>query len=154
MLKVYVLIGVPGSGKSTWVNNQTLVEEYTYVSTDFWVEQFAKAANTSYTEIFEKVMPDAIEQMLEQVRLSRNYNSNIVWDQTSTTIASRKKKFKMLPYYEHIAVVFPTPDRAELDRRLANRPGKVVPVEVVDSMIAGFQMPTLAEGYSQIIIVK
>ena len=154
MLKVYVLIGVPGSGKSTWVNNQTLVEEYTYVSTDFWVEQFAKAANTSYTEIFEKVMPDAIEQMLEQVRLSRNYNSNIVWDQTSTTIASRKKKFKMLPYYEHIAVVCPTPDRAELDRRLANRPGKVVPVEVVDSMIAGFQMPTLAEGYSQIIIVK
>ena len=154
MLKVYVLIGVPGSGKSTWVNNQTLVEEYTYVSTDFWVEQFAKAANTSYTEIFEKVMPDAIEQMLEQVRLSRNYNSNIVWDQTSTTIASRKKKFKMLPDYEHVAVVFPTPDRAELDRRLANRPGKVVPVEVVDSMIAGFQMPTLAEGYKQIIIVK
>ena len=99
-------------------------------------------------------MPDAIEQMLEQVRLSRNYNSNIVWDQTSTTIASRKKKFKMLPDYEHVAVVFPTPDRAELDRRLANRPGKVVPVEVVDSMIAGFQMPTLAEGYKQIIIVK
>ena len=154
MLKVYVLIGVPGSGKSTWVNNQTLVEEYTYVSTDFWVEQFAKAANTSYTEIFEKVMPDAIEQMLEQVRLSRKYNANIIWDQTSTTIASRAKKFKMLPNYEHIAVVFPTPDRAELDRRLANRPGKVVPVEVVDSMIAGFQMPTLAEGYKQIIIVK
>jgi predicted kinase len=154
MLKVYVLIGVPGSGKSTWVNNQTLVEEYTYVSTDFWVEQFAKAANTSYTEIFEKVMPDAIEQMLEQVRLSRKYNANIIWDQTSTTIASRKKKFKMLPDYEHVAVVFPTPDRAELDRRLANRPGKVVPVEVVDSMIAGFQMPTLAEGYKQIIIVK
>jgi predicted kinase len=153
MPKAYILIGVPGSGKSTWVNNQTLVEDYTYVSTDFWVEQFAKAANTSYTEIFESVMPAAIEQMLEQVRLSRKYNANIVWDQTSTTIKSRAKKFKMLPDYEHIAVVFDTPDRAELNRRLANRPGKVVPVEVVDSMIAGFQMPTLAEGYKQIIII-
>jgi predicted kinase len=153
MPKAYILIGVPASGKSTWVNNQTLVEDYTYVSTDFWVEQFAKAANTSYTEIFESAMPYAIDQMLEQVRLSRKYNANIIWDQTSTTVKSRAKKFKMLPNYEHIAVVFPTPDRAELNRRLANRPGKVVPVEVVDSMIAGFQMPTLAEGYKQIIII-
>lgn len=153
MPKVYVLVGVPGSGKSTWTNTQTLVEDYTHVSTDFWVEQYAKAAGVTYTEIFESVMPDAIEQMLHQVELSRNYNADIIWDQTSTTIASRAKKFRMLPEYEHIAVVFPTPDRAELDKRLANRPGKVVPVEVVDSMIAGFQMPTLAEGYKQIIIV-
>jgi predicted kinase len=150
----YQLIGVPGAGKSTWVNNQILVEHYTYVSTDYWVDKFAKAANTTYTEIFESVMPDAIEQMLEQVRLARKYNANIIWDQTSTTIASRKKKFKMLPDYDHIAVVFDTPDRDELNRRLANRPGKIVPVEVVDSMIARFQMPTVAEGYNQIIIIK
>ena len=153
MPKVYVLVGVPGSGKSTWANSQTLVEDYTYVSTDFWVEQFAKAAGTTYAEIFESVMPDAIEQMLEQVRLSRKYNANIVWDQTSTTIASRAKKFNMLPNYEHIAIVFDTPDRAELDKRLANRPGKTIPSEVVDSMIAKFEMPTLEEGYKQIIII-
>jgi predicted kinase len=150
----YQLIGVPASGKSTWVNNQTLIEDYIYVSTDYWVEQYAIASNTTYTEIFDTAMPYAIDQMSEQVRLSRKYKANIIWDQTSTTIASRKKKFKMLPDYEHIAVVFSTPDRTELDRRLANRPGKVVPVEIVDSMIARFEMPTLAEGYKEIIIVK
>jgi predicted kinase len=150
----YQLIGVPASGKSTWVNAQTLIEDYTYVSTDFWVEQYAKTVDMTYTEVFDVAMPYAIEQMLEQVKLSHKYNANIIWDQTSTTIASRAKKFKMLPNYEHIAVVFSTPDRAELDRRLASRPGKVVPVEIVDSMIARFEMPTLAEGYKEIIIVK
>jgi len=149
----YQLVGVPGAGKSTWVNNQILMDDYTYVSTDYWVEQYAKSQDMTYSDVFEVAMPYAIEQMLEQVRLSRKYNSNIIWDQTSTTIASRRKKFNMLPNYEHIAVVFPTPERSELDVRLSGRIGKHVPKSVVDSMIEGFQMPTLEEGFKEILIV-
>jgi gluconate kinase len=47
-------------------------------------------------------------------------------------------------------VVFPTPDRNELDVRLSGRPGKHIPKNVVDSMIAGFEMPTEEEGFVQI----
>jgi gluconate kinase len=51
----------------------------------------------------------------------------------------------MLPEYHAIAVVFLTPDRSELDVRLSGRPGKHIPKNVVDSMIAGFEMPTEEE---------
>lgn len=149
----YQLVGVPGAGKSTWVKNQTRLLGLTIVSTDYWVEQYAKSQDMTYSDVFEVAMPYAIEQMLEQVRLASKYNHSIVWDQTSTTIASRKKKFNMLPNYEHVAVVFITPNRDELDVRLSGRPGKHVPKNVVDSMIAGFEMPTLKEGFKEIIVV-
>jgi len=55
-----------------------------------------------------------------------------------------------LPDYEHIAVVFHTPDRDELDVRLSGRAGKHIPKKVVDSMIDGWEEPTLDEGFIQI----
>jgi predicted kinase len=75
---------------------------------------------------------------------------NIIWDQTSTTVKSRKKKFDMLPDYYHIAVIFETPSRLELKRRLASRPGKEIPDAVIEGMLASFQMPTEAEGFKEI----
>jgi tRNA uridine 5-carbamoylmethylation protein Kti12 len=74
----------------------------------------------------------------------------VIWDQTSTTAASRRKKFRMLPDYQHIAVVFKTPDPEELSRRLASRPGKIIPEEIVQDMIDRFEMPTLEEGFAEI----
>ena len=149
----YQLVGVPGAGKSTWIKNRTSMLGYTTVSTDFWVEQYAIKNGMTYSDVFEVAMPYAIEEMLEQIRLARKYNHDIVWDQTSTTIKSRAKKFKMLPNYTHIAVVCITPDRSVLDARLNSRVGKSIPKHVVDSMIEGFQMPTLEEGFKEIVIV-
>jgi gluconate kinase len=56
----------------------------------------------------------------------------------------------MLRDYEHIAVVFKTPERDELDARLASRPGKNIPQEVVSSMISTFELPTKEEGYKEV----
>jgi hypothetical protein len=52
--------------------------------------------------------------------------------------------------YEHIAVVFKTPELDELKSRLASRPGKVVPWEVVQGMIDNWEEPTLEEGFKEI----
>jgi predicted kinase len=65
-------------------------------------------------------------------------------------VASRAKKFASLPDYEHVAVVFATPEPAELARRLAQRPGKIVPESVVQHMINTFELPTESEGYREI----
>jgi gluconate kinase len=56
----------------------------------------------------------------------------------------------MLPDYEHIAVVFRTPEAEELARRLAGREGKSIPDHVMRSMIAGWDEPTEEEGYAEI----
>jgi gluconate kinase len=58
----------------------------------------------------------------------------------------------MLPKYEHIAIVFKTPDTEELARRLASRPGKNIPDHVMRSMIENFDMPTEDEGFTEIWI--
>lgn len=150
MPKCYQLVGVPGSGKSTWVSNQNWAEDCTYVSTDMWVEMEAERVGKTYSEIFTEYMPKAVELMATQVELARDISRDIIWDQTSTTVKSRARKFNMLPGYDHIAIVFATPNRDELDVRLSGRPGKHVPKNVIDSMIAGWEEPTEEEGFKEI----
>jgi len=150
MPKCYQLVGVPGSGKSTWINNQEWVDTCAYISTDVWVELEAKKQNKTYSEVFKDYMPAAVHIMTEHVKLARDVGQDIIWDQTSTTVVSRIKKFNMLPTYDHIAVVFRTPNRDELDVRLSGRPGKHIPKIVVDEMIAKWEEPTLEEGFTEI----
>jgi len=151
MAKCYQLVGVPGAGKSTWVSQQDFDWSRTaIVSTDRYVDQFADWHKKTYNEVFEEYMPTAIALMIEQVKALRASDLDIVWDQTSTTIKSRKRKFNMLPGYEHIAVVFTTPVREVLEARLASRPGKNIPMRVMTQMIEGFEMPTLDEGFTEI----
>jgi predicted kinase len=152
MPKCYQLIGVPASGKSTWIKNQDWALGLTIISTDPFVEDYARAQGKTYSEVFTEYMPTAVELMAEQVVFAREHSHTVLWDQTSTTIKSRERKFRMLPDYEHIAVVFRTPDRAELDVRLSGRPGKHIPKNVIDSMIASWEEPTLEEGFKEIWI--
>ena len=150
MPKCYQLVGVPGSGKSTWVSNQDWVKDCAMVSTDMWVDLEAERVGKTYSEIFNEYMPHAVRLMANHVELARDKNMDIIWDQTSTTFKSRARKFNMLLDYEHIAIVFKTPDTEELKRRLASRPGKEIPDDVVQSMINNFEMPTEEEGFKEI----
>jgi len=150
MPKCYQLIGVPGSGKSTWIKNQDWAKDIPVVSTDNFVEAYAKEQGKTYSEVFDKYMPIAVKLMANQAKVCEANGLDVIWDQTSTTRASRTRKFNTLPNYEHIAVVFKTPDADELARRLASRPGKNIPDHVMRSMIKGFDMPTEDEGFKEI----
>ena len=148
--RLYVLIGIPGSGKTTWVQNQDWARDCVYVSTDTWVELEAERQGRTYSEVFEEYMPKAVNIMSAQVIDARDQGRDIIWDQTSTTVISRQRKFNMLPGYYAIAVVFRCPDTDELVRRLSSRPGKVIPVDVLHSMIKNFEIPTEEEGFKEI----
>ena len=154
MPKCYQLVGVPASGKSTWYHNQSWLgkdkKNHKYVSTDQHVEGHAHDQGKTYSEVFEEYMPTAVKQMMCNVNFAAALGLDIVWDQTSTTVKSRRKKFVELPNYEHIAVVFRTPDAQEHARRLNSRPGKTIPDEIVQDMINRFEMPTLEEGFVEI----
>jgi len=122
----------------------------TVVSTDNFVEAYAKEQGKTYSEVFVDYMPTAVDLMVKAVVHAREHGHDIIWDQTSTTVKSRKKKFNMLPDYEHIAVVFKTPEHTELMRRLMSRPGKDIPDHVVASMIASWEDPTEEEGFKEV----
>jgi predicted kinase len=150
MAKCYQLVGVPGSGKSTWVANQLWAKDCAYISTDRYVERFARRMGKTYSEVFDQVMPRAIRLMMRAVRKAEREGKDVIWDQTSTTVASRRRKFASLPTYDHIAVIFATPEWAELKRRLDSRPGKTIPRKVVKGMIHNFDKPTEDEGFIEI----
>ena len=152
MNKLYVLVGVPGSGKSTWVQNQEWAKDIPVVSTDRFVEAYAKEQGKTYSEVFEEYMPIAVKLMANQALICQANSLDVIWDQTSTTVATRAKKIRMLPNYYKIAVVFKTPSTAELQKRLASRPGKNVPWDVVSKMASQMEAepPTKEEGFDEI----
>jgi predicted kinase len=152
MPKCYQLVGIPGSGKSTWVANQPWATDCVVVSTDEFVEAEALSQGKTYSEVFADYMPTAIGMMMNKVNAARRTGKDIIWDQTSTTEASRRRKFKALPEYYHIAVVFKPPAMTELIRRLDSRPGKTIPPDVIRDMLDNFDMPDESEGFKEIWI--
>ena len=150
MPKCYQLIGVPAAGKSTWINSQNWIGGMEYVSTDHHVHEYAKLQGKTYREVFEEYMPTAVELMAKEVVAARLVGRDVLWDQTSTTVKSRARKFNMLPDYHHIAVVFPTPAIEVLKERLALRIEQPIPWEVVQGMIDNFEYPTEEEGFKEI----
>lgn len=145
-----MLIGVPGSGKTTWAKSQDWFRDCAYISTDQYVQEWADNVGKTYSEVFEEYMPMAVSRMAGAVNGARDAGRDIIWDQTSTSISSRAKKFRMLPDYHAIAVVFQTPDEEEHQRRLKTRPGKVIPEAVLFDMVWNFEMPTEEEGFAEI----
>jgi len=152
MNTMYVMVGVPASGKSTWIENQKWAKDIPIVSTDKFVEDYAKSQGKTYSEVFEEYMPIAVKLMANQVLICQANKKDLIWDQTSTTIATRAKKLRMLPEYRKIAVVFKTPETAELQKRLASRPGKTIPWDVVSKMAQQLEAepPQLDEGFDEI----
>lgn len=155
MNKLYVLVGVPGSGKSTWIGHQKFDWDTTViVSTDNYVEQYARSVGKTYSEVFKDYMPTAVEKMAKAASEAFKSNKTVIWDQTSTSVKTRARKLRMTPkHYTKVAVVFKTPS-AEQHAKMLDRPGKNIPDEIVQDMINRFEYPTVSEGFDQIIDAK
>lgn len=155
MLTCHMLIGIPGSGKSTWFLNQKFDDNTILISSDFFIESYAKLYEKTYDQVFNDVKNLSIKKMNELLLDSINQSKNIVWDQTSLSVKSRRKKLKKIPnYYKKIAVVFTIPSADELKKRLSQRPGKTISPKLIQSMISRFEMPTVQEGFDEIIVIN
>lgn len=152
---VYMMIGVSGSGKSTWINKQNFDWNNTVlVSTDAIIDRTAKKLGKTYSDVFSTTIKSAAQEMNQQLEQAIKNNMNIVWDQTNLTAKARQSKLAKIPKnYRKVAVFFEVPDEQELERRLQSRPGKNIPASVVASMRQQLEMPTAREGFDKIIVV-
>ena len=149
-MRCYQLVGLPAAGKSTWISQQDWTAACALISTDHYVDRFASRMGQTYNQVFNTVMPRAIRLMMRAVRRAQAQGQDIVWDQTNLTRASRARKFRILPEYQHVAVVFAVPETEEYARRLASRPGKVIPDAVLASMTQSYEAPDESEGFAEI----
>lgn len=152
---LYMLIGVPASGKSTWIKGQNFnFDDLVVISTDKFIDAEAALTGKTYSEVFQSAIKKATHLMAEDLKMAIQDGSDIVWDQTNLTAKSRAGKLAQIPdTYHKIAVFFSTPDDAELRRRLDSRPGKTIPANIVMGMKSQLERPTQAEGFDQIIFV-
>lgn len=148
----YMLIGLPGTGKSTWVG-QFYAEEQkpVIISSDYFIERFARLCGMTYNEAFPIVMDRGIPDKFIRKRIKKAISEgrDVLWDQTNLTVKSRKAKMPMLPGYQFEAVVFEKPAQDIWERNL-NRPGKAIPKRVLDQMERSYQAPSKDEGFVQI----
>lgn len=142
MPKLYMLIGVPAAGKSTWIADQDWASDCVLVSTDKLIDIEAGRQGKTYNDVFKDYIDTATKLMNEDVRAAVEAGKDIIWDQTNTGRKSRAAKLAMTPSYRKIAVVFATPEEAEWQRRLDSRPGKSIPRAVLKAMSEGLQLPT------------
>lgn len=156
--RIIMLVGVPAAGKSTWIEKE-FQGECVVISTDNIVEEIAEAAGKTYNDVWANNIKAAERIMWEEFdRAVETKQYPIVIDRTNLNPKSRKKFFDRLTNfhknhgYEIEAVVFPTPEKEEWERRLNSRPGKTIPQSVLDSMAQSMQQPTLSEGFSKVII--
>jgi predicted kinase len=151
MPKCTILVGVPGSGKSTWLFKNMSIEKR-LVSTDNIIESLATGYGFTYNDIFKETIRFADMVMIKWMIEAAEAGYDLYVDRTNMSIKARKQFIdKLKPYgYEFECVVFPTPDPEEWKRRLDSRPGKTIPQDAIDRMVASYEEPTSSEGFSKI----
>jgi predicted kinase len=151
--KLYILVGLPAAGKSSWIAVQPFDWTRTVVaSSDGHIERYAKSMGQTYSDVFKDYASTAMKLMHADVSDAIEKGYDIIWDQTNVNAKTRASKLKAVPdNYEKIAVMFATPEDKEHIRRLNNRPGKHIPPEVIANMKAQLEVPSEEEGFDKII---
>ena len=167
MTTFYMLVGLPGTGKSTWTDrfkrkhiselneqsfktNTQFQYNLSVISTDDIVQTIADQHRLTYNQMFDNITYSFAEKISHKLaKFSFERNDIVIWDQTNLTIISRAKKLVLVPsHYKKICIVFRIPDD-HIDR-LQSRVGKIIPEDVMMNMIKSYQQPTLTEGFDDI----
>lgn len=156
MPKCTLLVGVPGSGKSTWLN-QNISDRDRIVSTDNIIDALGKVYDFTYDEIFRETIRFADMVMVKWMLESAEAGDNLYIDRTNLTAKSRAQFINKLKKYgyEFECVVFPEVgsealSKEEWKRRLNSRPGKTIPQEALDRMVYSYEIPLMSEGFKKI----
>lgn len=151
---LFVLVGLPCTGKSTFRERLKQDLEFLTISSDDYVESYAKNLGKTYSEVFKDAVGEASRRVEEDARMAVIKELNVVWDQTNLTAAKRKKILDKFENYVKICVNFEIEIYYEWMRRLyrrAGEEGKYIPFHVIESMDRSFEYPQYSEGFDSII---
>jgi predicted kinase len=155
--ELVMLVGIPCSGKSTYVNK---LRDYEYwkdavvLSTDNYIEEQSKRLGMTYNEVFQDCIDEATRQLEMSFVRAKEEGKRIIWDQTNLSIKTRKKKLIKVPsIYKRTAVWFQV-DLEEALKRNGTREGKFIPESILKRMYHQFEVPTLEEGFDFVSCVN
>lgn len=155
----YMMIGVPGSGKSTAIKElQKEMPHLQCVSSDEYLEKLAEKKGKTYNDVHSENIDSAIKWMNAQIQSFIKNKQDFVWDQTNIVKSSRLKKLKnlMSNKYDVIGIAFEIP-MDELYKRLSKRVedgGKFISPKIIENMLKDYERPTYDEGFKSIMLTQ
>lgn len=151
---VILLVGVPLSGKSTWIRNNHPTTRI--VSRDELVMELygSDDYNTAFKEVNQKDVDRLLDLRFKEVNTNKE---NVIVDMTNMVVNRRVKTLRYFSddYYKEV-IVFPVLDSDEYKRRNNERnvnENKWIPPFVISSMLNSYEEPTLDEGFDKITIL-
>lgn len=159
--ELIMLVGLPGCGKSTWIEHFLKKEasrQYSVISSDALIEQAAQECNVSYDVAHKLLISEVLPLVYDMADDCIKNECSLIWDQTNLSTALRRDKLKKIPlHWRRVCVVFDLPleeIKRRRDQREATSPGKTVPEEIIKNMTASFEIPTKQEGWDEIIVIN
>lgn len=161
--QIFILNGLPGSGKTTWVKNH--VKEYpdTLVISMDDLRQHLHGGTYIYDEKLEPVIRGLSDHILEE--LIHSTTNNIIIDETNVRKQRRIQLINNIKFMQNagimpvkidiVAVVLPE-TKDLLDRRMKNDRGYTREEwqGVIDKMKSYWTPVELEEGFTSIVTIK
>ena len=166
--KVYVLIGPPGVGKSTYIKNNSAMRDAVIVSRDNIVEKVAEQNGYTYTEMFgntpelKELNKQINSELADSINSASKSDKDVVVDMTNMNVASRVNLLNKFPKnkFMRIALDF-TPDESNFDNLMKSNEfrntelrksgkDKEINRNVLRMMFDRYEPPTEDEGFDRI----
>ena len=150
MSKMYVVIGAPGCGKSTYIQNH-LKENELVISRD----KIRFGILNDNDEYFSKEK-EVYNEFIKQIDAAIAADATFYVDQTSLNAAARNKLFSRLKKKpDKVIGIYFTTSLDTILQRNAQRTGRaLVPEDAVINMFNSLTKPTLEEGFDEILEVE
>lgn len=154
-----MLIGVPGSGKSTVANSLIAdMPNLEIASTDLLIDEYAAKKGKTYSQVHREYVDQATKAMNMQIQSMMKKGESFIWDQTNVFASARKKKLTTLLQnkYTVIAITIEL-SQEQLQKRLTERVangGKFVGDKIIADLLLNYSRPTYSEGFDEIYVIQ
>jgi predicted kinase len=148
---LYIAVGLPGSGKSTYAKNFIKGKDIEYLSSDELRAVYGK------DETDQSVTPIVFGHIKRKVDEFLKDGKNVLVDATSVNRRERSDYINSAKKYgaKVVALVFKM-DRNGLiarNKKRGEEGGRVVPTHIIDRMLSKYEDPSFDEGIDVIIYV-